>query len=324
MAAGGQCHLEPKPKPPCPLKPPLSSPGNTFLAQWFTLGEFWSNLGRTLPPAQLCLPQDSEPCLGAQHGVVGQRQNKGVAVAWMPHRAYGKRHMHPFPPAAAQHVTARRRLLLLVTILVLLISSSIYILCCPPHCLHDDPGSGERTLFAHLLLHSSVIIDMVLTTTWGGLVARAAFLMSSQVVERTDTPSYSLNAFDSVKALQNWYNNATGLWDSTGWWNSGNCLTVVGDWAVHDISGAQNLSVSDIMANTFEKAQTTPAQVRKRISSNGLITSEYDFRIRHRRHELAPRGFTGFLNEFYDDEGWWALAWIRSWDVTHDQRYVSC
>ena len=30
----------------------------------------------------------------------------------------------------------------------------------------------------------------------------------------------------------------------------------------------------------------------------------------------------GFLNGFYDDEGWWALAWMSVYDNTHDKKHL--
>jgi predicted alpha-1,6-mannanase (GH76 family) len=158
--------------------------------------------------------------------------------------------------------------------------------------------------------------------TWGGLIARAALLMHPQVLERADNPNYPLNALDSVKALQSWYNTTSGLWDSTGWWNSANCLTTLADWALHESSYGQSLSVADVMANTFIKAQITQGRVAKRLTSTGLIISNFNVNTRHRRDDIESRGFAGFLNSFYDDEGWWALAWIRSWDVTREPKYL--
>ena len=30
----------------------------------------------------------------------------------------------------------------------------------------------------------------------------------------------------------------------------------------------------------------------------------------------------GFLNNYYDDAGWWALAWVDVYDVAHERRYL--
>ena len=30
----------------------------------------------------------------------------------------------------------------------------------------------------------------------------------------------------------------------------------------------------------------------------------------------------GFINNYYDDEGWWALAWVNAYDLTHTPQYL--
>ena len=37
---------------------------------------------------------------------------------------------------------------------------------------------------------------------------------------------------------------------------------------------------------------------------------------------MERRGFTQFVNEYYDDEGWWALGLIRSYDVSANKEYL--
>src|SRR6185437_1298935 len=87
----------------------------------------------------------------------------------------------------------------------------------------------------------------------------------------------------AARALQTWYKPETGLWATTGWWNSANALGALIDYSAI----AHSREYFPVIANTYEKN-------RKK----------------------------GFLNKFYDDEGWWALTWVKAYDLTHDRRYL--
>jgi predicted alpha-1,6-mannanase (GH76 family) len=93
---------------------------------------------------------------------------------------------------------------------------------------------------------------------------------------------FNANSATAASTLQQWYNQK-GLWDTTGWWNAANCLEAIENVIVAE-NGGPYLKVLD---------QTFRQNAR-----------------------------TNFLNEYYDDEGWWALAWIRAYDLTGDARYL--
>jgi len=109
---------------------------------------------------------------------------------------------------------------------------------------------------------------------------------------RQDSPEFAPGAVaylqrsaDAVQALQKWYSPSTGLYQTTGWWNSANSITVLADYS----RVSQSKQYRRVIANTFTAAQKTNP---------------------------------GFLNKFYDDEGWWALAWIDAYDLTRDRKYL--
>lgn len=93
---------------------------------------------------------------------------------------------------------------------------------------------------------------------------------------------FAANTAIAAQALQRWY-NPQGLWDTTGWWNAANCLEAVENAIVAN-NGAAYL---DVLKKTFDRNSAK-----------------------------------NFLNEFYDDEGWWALAWLRAYDLTGETRYL--
>lgn len=85
-------------------------------------------------------------------------------------------------------------------------------------------------------------------------------------------------------ALQSFYNSSTGLWNTAGWWNAANALETTIDYC----SVTNTSSYRSNILNTFEKNRSK-----------------------------------NFLNDFYDDEGWWALTWIKAYDLTSEPRYLT-
>ena len=105
----------------------------------------------------------------------------------------------------------------------------------------------------------------------------------------------------SVKALQSWYVPTMGLYRSTGWWNAANAITMLSDF----MRATDSKNYVGVLSNTFKQAQITIPKEQRTDPKKELT------------------GFPGFLNKYYDDEGWWALAWINAYDLTHDARYLT-
>src|SRR5450432_3572044 len=84
--------------------------------------------------------------------------------------------------------------------------------------------------------------------------------------------------------LQIWYDAPTGLWNKTDWWTSANQLETVVDYSRETGDG----TYLDDVDTTFVKNQAS--------------------------------NFDRF--GFYDDDGWWAMAWIKAYDLSHQQKYL--
>jgi predicted alpha-1,6-mannanase (GH76 family) len=98
-------------------------------------------------------------------------------------------------------------------------------------------------------------------------------------------PDYQQRAAAAARALQRWYVPSTGLWKSTGWWNAANALTAVISYAQHTGDAGHTPAV----ATTFRRAR---------------------------------RGHPDFVNTFFDDNGWWGLAWVAAYDLTGESAYL--
>ncbi|MBV9386915.1 MAG: hypothetical protein JOZ78_10860 [Chroococcidiopsidaceae cyanobacterium CP_BM_ER_R8_30] len=96
--------------------------------------------------------------------------------------------------------------------------------------------------------------------------------------------SCHLGVAAGMAALQVFYNLATGIWNTAEWWNSANALETTIDYSLL----SDTLTYRGNIFNTFEKYKSS--------------------------HFIDPW--------FYDDEGWWALTWIKAYDLTGEPRYL--
>jgi predicted alpha-1,6-mannanase (GH76 family) len=133
---------------------------------------------------------------------------------------------------------------------------------------------------------STQILLSLAMSLLSGCAARSVNNKQSALTPTAPAISYLQYSTSSVQRLQTWYTPSTGLYQSTGWWNSANAITTLADFA----RASKSKQYISVFANTFTAAQkTNPA----------------------------------FLNNFYDDEGWWALAWIDAYDLTRNRQYLS-
>lgn len=100
---------------------------------------------------------------------------------------------------------------------------------------------------------------------------------------KESSPNLNSCAAAGITALQKWYAPDTGLWKTTNWWNAANATTVL----VNDSRLTGSAELKSAIENTFTR-----------------------------------NAGKKFLNQYYDDEGWWALAWADAYEWSHDARYL--
>lgn len=101
--------------------------------------------------------------------------------------------------------------------------------------------------------------------------------------------TYVEKAGFGVQTMQQWYTQSSGLYASpTGWWNSANAITVLVNYS----RVANTSAYLNVISNTFNNAS-------------------------------KAAGTANFINDYDDDEGWWAMAWIDAYDLTGTPAYLS-
>jgi predicted alpha-1,6-mannanase (GH76 family) len=86
--------------------------------------------------------------------------------------------------------------------------------------------------------------------------------------------------------MNNWYESGSGSWRNLGWWNTANALEAVIDYS-------------------FSRSMPSVEEIIWEVYSN-----------RRKDH------FGNFINDYYDDEGWWALTWVKAYDRTHEMTFL--
>ncbi|KAI1084903.1 glycoside hydrolase [Whalleya microplaca] len=112
---------------------------------------------------------------------------------------------------------------------------------------------------------------------------------------------YQANAETSLDKLMTWYREDTGMWDTYGfarWWQSANILTTLIDMAQYGSPKAQEVA-DDVIPHTF------------------AVAGSWNLENRGKREPEEA-----FVNEYYDDEAWWAIAWIKAFDATDNATYL--
>ncbi|KAI7337707.1 hypothetical protein KC354_g17586 [Hortaea werneckii] len=181
----------------------------------------------------------------------------------------------------------RRRHPLLALLLLLLLSSVLF-----------------SPFVQSLPITTTVITTKTLTTT-AVPSAQPQQPQPSHQAQNDDNPDFLAYALVAADRLtDHWYNATTGLWQEL-WWNSGNFVTTLARFG-----------------QVVEERGNADADAG---ASKGWRDAAIEFLAREfgAASKVTDEDGQGWTKGFFDDGGWWALAWIQVYDLTNDSRYLT-
>lgn len=109
-----------------------------------------------------------------------------------------------------------------------------------------------------------------------------------------------LGAMQQPAATTGYWNASTGLWDEA-WWNSARVVTMYANLALHRPTAFEQKPGGQTLLEIFETVY--------RQASNGPGHAGHDF--------ILPND-----SGYFDDDLWWANAWISVYRVYPDRKYL--
>ncbi|KAH8704203.1 glycosyl hydrolase [Talaromyces proteolyticus] len=122
------------------------------------------------------------------------------------------------------------------------------------------------------------------------ILSVSSLLLATTSLVSADDATYNVNAICTCDQMMRYYGTShDGLWGGS-WWQSAILMASLAD--ISSLDSSYNGTYFNTYSNTYSNAPSF-------------------------------NGYTGFLDDFYDDEGWWGNAWLTVYDLTKNSDYLN-